>query len=206
MKKKRILLVDDHSVVRMGLAAIINLEEDLAVVGEAENGEEAVRIASELRPDVVIMDLMMPGMSGTEATKAVKAAVPETQVLVLTSFASARELSDVLAAGATSAVTKNISNSDLVNALRGTANGERHLSPEIKKSLEDVEPLPKLTTRQMEVLASITRGLSNDDIALQLGLSKSRVKQHLNEVYEKLGASNRAEAAAIAMRRQLLKL
>ena len=206
MKKKRILLVDDHSVVRMGLASIINLEEDLAVVGEAENGEEAVRLARELKPDVVIMDLMMPGMSGTEATKAVKAVTPETNILLLTSFASASELADVLAAGATGAVTKNISNSDLVCALRGTANGERHLSPEIRKSLEEAEPLPKLTARQMEVLASITRGLSNDDIALLLGLSKSRVKQHLNEVYEKLGASNRAEAVAIAMRRQLLKL
>jgi NarL family two-component system response regulator LiaR len=206
MKKTRILLVDDHSVVRMGLASIINLEEDLAVVGEAENGEDAVRLARELKPDVVIMDLMMPGMSGTEATKAVKAAVPQAKVLVLTSFASAGELSDIMAAGALGAVTKTISNSDLVAALRGTANGERYLSPEIKKSLEEVEPLPKLTARQMEVLASITRGLSNDDIALLLGLSKSRVKQHLNEVYEKLGASNRAEAVAIAMRRQLLKL
>ena len=205
MKKTRILLVDDHSVVRMGLAAIINLEKDLAVVGEAENGEEAVRLARSLKPDVVVMDLMMPGMSGAEATTAVKGVAPDAKVLILTSFGTSAELADALAAGATGAVTKNLSNEELAAAVRDTAAGIRHLSPEIKTALDEAEPAPTFTKRQMEVLDAITRGLSNDNIAMVLGLSKTRVKQHLNEIYDKLSAANRAEAVAIAMRRQLLK-
>ena len=205
MKKTRILLVDDHSVVRMGLAAIINLEKDLAVVGEAENGEEAVRLARSLKPDVVVMDLMMPGMSGAEATTAVKGVAPDAKVLILTSFGTSAELADALAAGATGAVTKNLSNEELAAAVRDTAAGIRHLSPEIKTALDEAEPAPTFTKRQMEVLDAITRGLSNDNIAMMLGLSKTRVKQHLNEIYDKLSAANRAEAVAIAMRRQLLK-
>ena len=205
MKKTRILLVDDHSVVRMGLAAIINLEADLTVVGEAENGEEAVRLARALKPDVVVMDLMMPGMNGAEATAAVKKVAPDAKVLVLTSFGTAAELSDTLAAGAVGAVTKNLSNEELAAAVRDTAAGIRHLSPEIERSIAEAEPAPKFTERQLEVLDAITRGLSNDNIATMLNLSKTRVKQHLNEVYEKLSAANRAEAVAIAIRRQLLK-
>ena len=205
MKKTRILLVDDHSVVRMGLAAIINLEKDLAVVGEAENGEEAVRLARSLKPDVVVMDLMMPGMSGAEATTAVKGVAPDAKVLILTSFGTSAELADALAAGATGAVTKNLSNEELAATVRDTAAGIRHLSPEIKTALDEAEPAPTFTKRQMEVLDAITRGLSNDNIAMMLGLSKTRVKQHLNEIYDKLSAANRAEAVAIAMRRQLLK-
>ena len=205
MKKTRILLVDDHSVVRMGLAAIINLEKDLAVVGEAENGEEAARLAQTLKPDVVVMDLMMPGMSGAEATAAVKGVAPDAKVLILTSFGTSAELADALASGATGAVTKNLSNEELVAAIRDTAAGVRHLSPEIKMALDEAGPAPTFTKRQMEVLDAITRGLSNDNIAIMLGLSKTRVKQHLNEIYDKLSAANRAEAVAIAMRRQLLK-
>ncbi len=205
MKKTRILLVDDHSVVRMGLAAIINLEKDLAVVGEAENGEEAARLAQTLKPDVVVMDLMMPGMSGAEATAAVKGVAPDAKVLILTSFGTSAELADALASGATGAVTKNLSNEELVAAIRDTAASVRHLSPEIKMALDETGPAPTFTKRQMEVLDAITRGLSNDNIAMMLGLSKTRVKQHLNEIYDKLSAANRAEAVAIAMRRQLLK-
>ena len=197
--------MDDHSVVRMGLAAIINLEKDLAVVGEVENGEEATRLAPTLKPDVVVMDLMMPGMSGAEATAAVKYAAPEAKVLILTSFGTSAELADALASGATGAVTKNLSNEELVAAIRDTAADVRHLSPEIKMALDEAGPAPTFTKRQMEVLDAITRGLSNDNIAMMLGLSKTRVKQHLNEIYDKLSAANRAEAVAIAIRRQLLK-
>ena len=205
MKKTRILLVDDHSVVRMGLAAIINLEKDLAVVGEAETGEEAVRLAQTLKPDVVVMDLMLPGMNGAEATTAVKGVAPDAKVLILTSFGTSAEVADALAAGATGAVTKNLSNDELAAAVRDTAAGIRHLAPEIQTALDEAEPTPSFTKRQMEVLDAITRGLSNDNIAMMLGLSKTRVKQHLNEIYDKLSAANRAEAVAIAIRRQLLK-
>ena len=205
MKKTSILLVDDHAVVRMGLSAIINLQADLKVCGEAENGEAAVRLAAELKPDVVVMDFSLPGMDGAEATAAVLKVSPTSQVLILTSFGTSADLARAMAAGAVGAVTKNLSNDELSSAIRDTARGIQHFSPEIRQTLSEGTDDKAFTKRQMEVLDSITRGLSNDDIALMLGISKSRVKQHLNEVYEKLGASNRAEAVAIAMRRQLLK-
>ena len=205
MKKTSILLVDDHAVVRMGLTAIINLQADLKVCGEAENGEAAVRLAAELRPDVIVMDFSLPGMDGAEATAAVLKASPSSKVLILTSFGTSADLARAMAAGAIGAVTKNLSNDELSSAIRDTARGIPHLSPEIRQTFNENMDDKAFTKRQMEVLDSITRGLSNDDIALMLGISKSRVKQHLNEVYEKLGASNRAEAVAIAMRRQLLK-
>ena len=205
MKKTSILLVDDHAVVRMGLSAIINLQADLKVCGEAENGEAAVRLAAELKPDVVVMDFSLPGMDGAEATAAVLKASPSSKVLILTSFGTSADLARAMAAGAIGAVTKNLSNDELSSAIRETARGIPHLSPEIRQTFNENVDDKAFTKRQMEVLDSITRGLSNDDIALMLGISKSRVKQHLNEVYEKLGASNRAEAVAIAMRRQLLK-
>ena len=205
MKKTSILLVDDHAVVRMGLSAIINLQADLKVCGEAENGEAAVRLATELKPDVVVMDFSLPGMDGAEATAAVLKVSPTSKVLILTSFGTSADLARAMAAGAIGAVTKNLSNYELSSAIRDTARGIQHFSPEIRQTLSDGTDDKAFTKRQMEVLDSITRGLSNDDIALMLGISKSRVKQHLNEVYEKLGASNRAEAVAIAMRRQLLK-
>ena len=205
MKKTSVLLVDDHSVVRMGLAAIINIEKDLKVCGEAESGAEAVKLAKEMRPDVVVMDFMMPGMDGAEATEAVLRASPESKVLVLTTYGTSVDIARALKSGATGAVTKNLSNEELADAIRATARGERMLSAEIEASLSEAESDNGLTTRQREVLDSITRGLSNDDIAGMLGISKVRVKQHLAALYQKLGAANRAEAVAIALRHQLLK-
>ncbi len=183
MKKTSILLVDDHAVVRMGLSAIINLQADLKVCGEAENGETAVRLAAELKPDVVVMDFSLPGMDGAEATAAVLKVSPTSKVLILTSFGTSADLARAMAAGAIGAVTKNLSNDELSSAIRDTARGIQHFSPEIRQTLSDGTDDKAFTKRQMEVLDSITRGLSNDDIALMLGISKSRVKQHLNEVY-----------------------
>ena len=205
MKKTSVLLVDAPSVVRMGLAAIINIEKDLKVCGEAESGAEAVKLAREMRPDVVVMDFMMPGMDGAEATAAVLRASPESKVLVLTTYGTSVDIARALKSGATGAVTKNLSNDELADAIRATARGERMLSAEIEASLSEAESDNGLTARQREVLDSITRGLSNDDIAGMLGISKVRVKQHLAALYQKLGAANRAEAVAIALRRQLLK-
>ena len=199
------MIVDDHAVVRMGLSAIINLEKDFTVCGEAENGEKAVRMASALTPDVIIMDLVMPGMDGVATTKAILDVSPSSHVLILTTFGSAADISRALKAGATGAVTKNLSNDDLMEAIRSTRDAVRYVSPEIEQSLKEESGDIHLTPRQREVLDSITRGLSNDNIATQLGISKSRVKQHLNELYEKISAANRAEAVAIALRRQLLK-
>ena len=206
MKKTSVMIVDDHAVVRMGLSAIINLEKDFMVCGAAENGDEAVKAAAGLKPDVIIMDLVMPGMDGVETTKAILDVSPSSHVLILTTFGSAADISLALKAGATGAVTKNLSNDDLMEAIRSTRDGVRYVSPEIEQSLKEDNSEICLSTRQREVLDSITRGLSNDNIASLLGISKSRVKQHLNELYEKIGAANRAEAVSIALRKQLLKM
>lgn len=206
MKKTSVMIVDDHSVVRMGLTAIINLEKDFMVCGAAENGNEAVKAAVTLRPDVIIMDLVMPGMDGVDTTEAILKASPNSRVLILTTFGSAADISRALKAGATGAVTKNLSNDDLMEAIRSTRDGVRYISPEIEQSLNEDNGEIRLSPRQREVLDSITRGLSNDNIATLLCISKSRVKQHLNELYEKIGAANRAEAVSIALRKHLLKI
>ena len=200
------MIVDDHSVVRMGLTAIINLEKDFTVCGEAENGNEAAKAAAALKPDVIIMDLVMPDMDGADTTKAILEVSPDSHVLILTTFGSAADISRAFEAGATGAVTKNLSNDDLMKAIRATRDGIRYVSPEIEQSLNEDNGDIRLSPRQREVLDSITRGLSNENIATMLGISKSRVKQHLNELYEKLGAANRAEAVSIALRKHLLKL
>ena len=206
MKKLGILLADDHSVVRAGLKTILNLEKDFRVVGDAENGAKAATLAGELKPDVVVMDLMMPGMSCAEAVRLVLKASPDSRIIILTSYGTSTEIRFALDAGAISAVTKNISNVELTDAIRRTATGERVLSPEVEGALSESEKDIRLTERQMAIVDSITRGLSNGEIATQLGISRTRVKQHLSEVFAVLGAANRAEVAALAMRRNLLKI
>ena len=206
MRKTTVMIVDDHSVVRMGLTAIINLEKDFTVCCEAENGNEAAKAAAALKPDVIIMDLVMPDMDGADTTKEILKVSPDSHVLILTTFGSAADISRAFEAGATGAVTKNLSNDDLMKAIRATRDGIRYVSQEIEQSLNEDNGDIRLSPRQREVLDSITRGLSNENIATMLGISKSRVKQHLNELYEKLGAANRAEAVSIALRKHLLKL
>jgi len=205
MKKTTVLIVDDHAVVRMGLSAIINLESDLEVCGEAPSGEEAAALAARLKPDVAVCDFVMVGMDGAAATAAIRAASPRTQVLILTTFGSTEDIANAFDAGAVGAVTKDLPHDELVAAIRTAAAGGRIVSPQIEQTLKAIESSPRFTPRQKDVLDAITRGLSNDDIAKILGLSKARVKQHLAELYDKLGAANRAEAVAIAIRRHLLK-
>ena len=205
MKKTQVLLVDDHSVVRMGLAAIINLENDLHVCGEAENGADAFALAAALKPDVVIMDLVMPGMDGANATAEVLKASPGSKVLILTSFGSSAEIAHALAVGATGAVTKDLSNSDLVEAIRKTAAGERVLSPIIEFALRENEAEIQFSKRQQDIISAIANGFTNQEIANMLHISRTRVKQHLTDVFDKLGATNRSEAIAIVMRKHLLK-
>ena len=206
MNKIKVLVADDHAIVRIGLKSVLDYETDIEVVGEAKNGIEAVQEAERTQPDVIIMDLVMPRKDGVSATREIHARFPDPKILILTTFGSASDISQALTVGATGAVTKNLSNTDLMKAIRDTRDGVRHVSPEIEQSLTEDNGSIYLTPRQHEVLGSITRGLSNDNSATMLGISKSRVKQHLNELYEKLGASNRAEAVSIALRKHLLKL
>ena len=205
MNQIRILLVDDHSIVRMGIAAILGYEEGLSVVGEADDGKEAIRLAHDLRPTLVLMDLMMPEMDGVEATRRMLEDLPATKVLILTTFGTSADVSRAIAAGASGAIMKDVSKQDLVSAIRRVAAGETVFSPEIEQTVKEEPDAPKFTQRQMEILHSVTRGLTNSDIARQFGISKDGVKRHVMTIFKKLGAANRSEAVAIAMRRQLLK-
>ena len=202
-KKIRVLIADDHAMVRMGLASLLDTEPDIEVVGEAENGEVAVRKALSLKPDVIVMDLMMPGKDGTAATVEVMRAQPETKVLLLTSFGTADGVAHALEAGATGAMMKNADISELVAAIRTIAAGGRAVSPEIRHFMEIDPPISRLTSRQSEILAAVVRGLTNDDIAKLFSIQRSSVKDHLTAIFAKLGASNRSEAVSIALRKHL---
>ena len=202
----RILIADDHTVVRTGLAALIDTIPGMTVVGEACNGDEAVCMAVKLKPDVIIMDLMMPKKDGAAATEELHRLAPETRVLLLTSFATSDGISRAIDAGATGAVMKDSPNDVLIDAVRTVASGGEAISAEIKRLIASDPPVQSLTPRQEEVLQSMTRGLTNKDIARQLSISENRVEQHVRTLLAKLGAANRTEAIAIAFRKQLLKI
>ena len=206
MKKIRILIADDHKIVRIGLKALLSSERDMEVAGEADDGDSAVLQTEKLRPDVVIMDLMMPGKSGEEATAEIHARVPEAKVLVLTSFSTSDGIARALESGAAGAVLKTSDDAALLFAVRAIADGESFISPEVRKLLEREPPVPKLTPRQIEGLQSLTRGLTNRDIARQLGICEARVEQLVNALLSKIGAANRTEAAVLALRKHLLKI
>ena len=201
--KLKILVVDDHAIVREGLIAILKFQKDITIVGEAEDGAIAVRKVQELRPDVVIMDLMMPNMGGADATAEIMRISPETKILLLTSFGTSAELSRAFANGATGAITKTLPKEEMLAAIRDVAAGVRVVSPEIAQTLQEEAVIPTLTPRQLEILHSLTRGLTNEDIAREFGLSKAGVKFHLLTIFRKLDVSNRTEAVGYASRKHL---
>ena len=204
--KTRILIVDDHTIVRIGLTALLGAEKDFEVVGEAKNGLEAVKSAKALHPDVIVMDLVMPKKSGIDATAEILEALPTTKILVLTSFGTSDGIAHALQAGAVGAVMKTADDGALVAAIRRVMRGERVISPEIKRMLSEDPPVPELSTRQKEILAAITTGRSNKEIASDLGIRKDSVEDYLRTLFTKLGAANRTEAVAIALRKHLLKI
>ena len=204
MKKIKVLIADDHAVVRTGLATILNTEADIEVVGLAKNGIEAVETALAEKPDVVIMDIRMPVMDGAEATRELREKLPATKVLILTSFGEADGVALALKSGAAGAITKTAEDAELVTVIRNIASGGKYISPEIEKLLTESPPVPKLTPRQREILAYMTKGLTNVEIAKILSIRKDTVEEHVNLLLAKLYASNRTEAVAIALRKQLI--
>lgn len=205
-EKIRILIADDHTIVRAGLAALLGTEADFAVVGQAKNGEEAVQEAVRLQPDVVIMDLMMPKKDGVAATAEILAKAPTAKVVLLTTFGTSDGIAHALRNGAKGAILKNTDNAQLTAAIRTIAQGGTHIAPEIRQQLAVDPPIPDLTPRQREILASMVRGLTDRDIARQLGIRQDGVNDHVSAILQKVGAANRTEAVAIALRKHLLKI
>ena len=205
MSEIKVLIADDHAIVRTGLAALLETKPGISVVGEAADGAAAVKKALRLRPDVIIMDLMMPVKDGVEATREIHGKLPESRVLILTTSTAADLITRAIEVGATGVITKSGANEQLVQAIRSVAAGKRTLSPEVSRLIAEETRLPELTERQLDILHSITRGLSNAEIARQFDIAEITVKNHLTAIFSKLGAANRTEAVTIALRHQLLK-
>ena len=201
----RIVIADDHKLMRMGLVSLFNVQRDMKVIGEAEDGQSAVELVRSLKPDIVIMDLMMPGLSGADATTAIMSFSPGTGIVVLSSFTNSVDMARAISNGARGAQAKESPTEDLVDAIRTVAAGGTAISPEIEQFIREDPPPATLTERQLEILKSAARGLSNKDIAKQFGISPVSVKKHLTVIFAKLGAATRAEASVIAMRKNLLK-
>ena len=206
MKAKiRILLADDHLVVRMGLALMIGRQADMELAGEAENGEAAISLARELRPDVVIMDLQMPVMDGATAAQKILAGNPAAKILILTTFGATTDAARALDAGALGAISKDSAQDRLLAAIRATAKGDSVIDDDIRVSAEAFRSAPKLSARQIEILDYASRGLENAEIAKLLGITADGVKKHLKQIYTALGAATRAEASTLAIRLGLLR-
>lgn len=205
MKKIKVLIADDHLIVRMGLKAVLAFDSEIEVLAEVEDGAQAVEQTLKLHPDVIIMDLQMPVLDGIEATEKINAALPSSKILILTTFEDPEDIHRAFAAGASGALLKNGSRSELIEAIHAVHGGRRFITAELDRQLPETPSPPPLTDRQKEILDSVTRGLTNKDIARMLNISPSGVKAHLSAIFEKIGAADRAEAVAIALRRHLLK-
>ena len=206
MKKIRIIIADDHAVMRMGLIALFDTVDEFEVVAEATDGKAAVELALRHKPDVVIMDLVMPVLDGVSATEKIAKSCPNVRVLLLTTYGSSDGIAHALDAGAFGAVLKSASNDELISSIKAVAAGQKSISGDVQRLLQDDPPIKPLTPRQAEILSYVTRGLTNQDIAQVLGIRVDGVGQNLTAIFEKLGAANRAEAITIALRKHLLKL
>ena len=206
MDKIKSLIVDDHAIVRMGLASLLGTRPEYEVVGDAGNGETALRKAARLKPDVILLDMVMPGMDGAETTRHLIENNPQSRILILTSYGTSDGIARALEAGALGAVIKTLDFKDLVKAIQSVAAGKKYISDEIQEMLANSSPISDLSPRQNEILQCLARGLNNAEIAAQLGISRSVVKEHEMALYAKIGAANRTEAVTIALKKHLLKI
>jgi DNA-binding NarL/FixJ family response regulator len=213
----RVLICDDHALFRRGLVMVLESEDDIEIAGEAEDGDDAVRKAEELAPDVVLMDVRMPKMSGIEATRAIAEAVPTTRILMLTVSDEEEDLYEAVKAGATGYLLKEISIEEVANAIRAVVTGQSLISPSMaSKLLSEFNNLakqaqqrvlvPKLTDRELQVLKLVAQGMSNREVAEELFISENTVKNHVRNILEKLHLHSRMEAVVYAVREKLLDI
>ena len=205
----RVMLVDDHPVVRRGLITILKVFDDLELVGEAESGEAAIQLCAQVLPDVIIMDMVMPGMGGATATRVIRQQFPQVQVVALTSFGEGELIKHALEGGAIGYILKNVSADELAQAIRAAHSGLSTLSPEIKQTLVQTYNLPPkpgldLTERECEVLNLMALGLNNTQIAGRLTVSPSTVKSHVSNILSKLGVASRTEAVTLALHHRII--
>ena len=208
-----ILLVDDHPIVRQGLTTLLNSEPDLEIVGEAEDGPAALRLLEELQPQVMILDLMLPGLSGLEVARRASRRAPNTRIVILSMHAHEAYVAEALAAGATAYVTKGAAGAELVQAVRAAAEGRRYLSPSISESAlaaypakGAADPLESLTTREREVMELTAEGLSGQEVSVKLHISPRTVETHRANLMRKLGVRNQRELVRYALERGVLRL
>ena len=195
----RVLFADDHQIVREGLSRLIDREDDLEIVAETDNGADAVRLARELRPDVSVLDLRMPTKDGATAAVEIRMDDPDAKIMLLTSFTTAAEIKVALDAGVMGAIVKDCSSETLIEAIRAVARGERRISREIASIINEKRMAPSLSERQKNILRLVSKGLNNDEIAEQIGITRHGVKAHLAIAFTRLGAASRAEAASMAL-------
>jgi len=202
----RILSVDDHDLVRKGIAAILSTEPDLKLVGEANSGEEALRLYRQHRPDVTLMDLRLPDLSGTETTRRIREEFPEAKVIALTSYDGDQDIYRALEAGVRGYLLKEMVHAEVIRAIRIVHSGKRFIPHEVTQQLSGFFPEVALTPREIEVLSLVARGLGNREIGHLLGTAPGTVKAHVQSILSKLGAKDRTHAVTLALRRGIIHL
>ena len=204
--KIKVIIADDHAVLRDGIKYICMTTSDIELVGEAANGEDALKLCHELQPDVALIDLMMPGMDGIAATRVIREQCPEVKILVLTSFNTPDLLHQAIEAGANSYVLKDVATEEIINAIRLTYKGLTIMSPEVTNILAELPSDVILTPRQLQVLKLMIQGLNNTQIGKALCISSYTARFHVSEILNKLDVSNRTEAVALALRQKLVQV
>ena len=202
----RILVVDDHQLLREGIAAVLESQDDMALVGQAGNGREAVDSFRRLRPDVTLMDLRMPEMSGIDAIAIIRAEFPNARIVVLTTYAGDAQAAAALKAGASGYLLKNLVRKELIETIRAVHSGKRRVPPEIAMGIAEHVADDALTGREIEVLQRVAAGKSNKLIAVELAISEGTVKTHMKSILPKLDASDRTHAVMIALKRGIFDL
>ena len=205
-QKIRVLIVDDHPIVRMGIAAIVNAQTDMSMVGQAADGDEAVRLFERLTPDVTLMDLRLPGQGGVQAIRAIRMRNPEAKFLVLTTYEGDEDIFQALQAGAVGYLVKGMSHDVLLKGIRQVYEGRQYVPSEIAKRLEERNPMAVLSGREQQVLTYLAQGKSNKAIADLLGITEATVKRHVSVILQQLNVEDRTQAVLAALRRGLVHL